>query len=165
MSPLAASGVLEIGDWVRDDLPDLLWPVLVFAELGDSAARNFARWQAMVQADLGDAADGVLISEWLDGRLTSLDRLAEVAPGSEAHIRQRAVDFGILPSTVENCLAAYPERPAAWLSARELTPPSQGEIDLHARAIAEVVCGKGHREALIKCLPIWRGLRPASVCR
>ena len=26
-SPLAATGVLTIGDWVRDDLPDLLWPV------------------------------------------------------------------------------------------------------------------------------------------
>jgi hypothetical protein len=48
MSPLAASGVFELGDWVRDDLPDLIWPVLVFAEVGDSAAKHFARWQAAV---------------------------------------------------------------------------------------------------------------------
>jgi hypothetical protein len=27
-SPLAASGKLVIEDWVRDDLPDLLWPTL-----------------------------------------------------------------------------------------------------------------------------------------
>jgi hypothetical protein len=159
MSPLAASGVFELGDWVRDDLPDLIWPVLVFAEVGDSAAKHFARWQAAVQDDLADVAEAALIAEGLDGRLTSLDRLVDIAPGFEARIRERAVEFGILPSTVETCLAAYPERPAAWLSARENTPPGQGEIDLLARAIVGVIDGKGHREALIKCLPIWSSVQ------
>jgi len=39
-SPLAATGVLTIGDWVRDDLPDLLWPVLTLSELGTAEASD-----------------------------------------------------------------------------------------------------------------------------
>lgn len=32
---LAATGVLVIGDWFKDDLPELLWPALVLAEQGN----------------------------------------------------------------------------------------------------------------------------------
>jgi hypothetical protein len=49
LSPLAATGVLQIGDWVRDDLPDLLWPVLVLSEYGTNWAKRFVLWQKDVQ--------------------------------------------------------------------------------------------------------------------
>jgi hypothetical protein len=42
-SPLATTGVLFTADWVRDDLPDLLWPVLVLSEFGTAGGRRFVR--------------------------------------------------------------------------------------------------------------------------
>ncbi len=85
-SPLAATGVLQIGDWVRDDLPDLLWPVLTLSELGTAEAVRFARWQKAVQEDLAGKAEPRFIAECLDGRLTSLDRLATQVPEAKAVI-------------------------------------------------------------------------------
>jgi hypothetical protein len=79
-SPLAATGVLFAADWVRDDLPDLLWPVLALSELGTTGGRRFVRWQKAVQDDLAGMAEADFIAECLDGRLTSLDRLAAQAP-------------------------------------------------------------------------------------
>ena len=32
------SYTINIGDWIRDDLPDLIWPALVMANEGTSAA-------------------------------------------------------------------------------------------------------------------------------
>jgi hypothetical protein len=58
-SPLAATGVLFAADWVRDDLPDLLWPVLALSELGTAEGRRFVRWQKGVQDDLAGTAEVV----------------------------------------------------------------------------------------------------------
>jgi hypothetical protein len=44
-SPLAATGALQVGDWVRDDLPDLVWPVLTLQALGTGAFALFVHWQ------------------------------------------------------------------------------------------------------------------------
>jgi hypothetical protein len=43
--PLAATGVLAMGNWSKDDYPDLLWPALVMAERGDESFRQFVKWQ------------------------------------------------------------------------------------------------------------------------
>ncbi len=58
-SPLAATGVLHLGDWVRDDLPDLLWPVLVLSELGTAEGHRFLRWQKAVQSELAGTAAAI----------------------------------------------------------------------------------------------------------
>ena len=80
LSPLAATGVLTLGDWVRDDLPDLLWPVLALAEHGSSGAIKFVRWQEAVQRDLAGMVEPQVLADGLDGRFTSLDRLLERCP-------------------------------------------------------------------------------------
>jgi hypothetical protein len=90
LSPIAATDVLEIGDWVRDDLPDLLWPVLVFAETGTGAAIRFVRWQRVVQDALAGRAAPQLLAEGLDGRLTHLDRLVDAIPDAVDVIRDEA---------------------------------------------------------------------------
>lgn len=159
--PLAATGRLVIGDWARDDLPDLLWPVLVLSELGTGGARSFVRWQEAVQHDLADQVEAQLLAEGLDGRLTSLDRLVAHAPGSEACIRDRAREQGLLPDLVVRALASYPNRPASWLVHDDLSPPDQRVIDLLAIAISEVL-RDGHREALVKCLPIWSAVQAGT---
>lgn len=153
-SPLAATGVLQIGDWVRDDLPDLLWPVLTLSELGTAEAVRFLRWQKTVQEDLSGKAEPRFIAECLDGRLTSLDRLAAQVPDAKAVVKARAEEQGLLPDSVASALASYPYRLAEWLVAREMTPPGQEEIDLLARAVLAVLKDE-HREAVIKCLYIW----------
>jgi hypothetical protein len=152
--PLAATGLLQISDWVREDLPDLLWPILALYELGTASAVKFVRWQKVVQKDLAGKAEPRFIAECLDGRLTSLDRLALQVPEAKVAVIARAHDLGLLPESVASALASYPFRPAEWLTEREMTVPGQDEIDLLARSMLGVL-NDGHREAVIKCLSIW----------
>jgi len=158
---LAASGLLEIQDWVRDDLPDLLWPALLLADEGNNAVRRFVRWQDSVQADLAGDVDPKVLAECLDGRLTGLDRLTERHPEARAHVLDRAAEFDLLPEAVAQVLRSYPERPASWLVDGELQPPTDGDIDLLASAVREVVVD-GHREALLKCLHIWSSVQAGT---
>lgn len=152
-SPLAATGVLQIADWMRDDLPDLLWPVLLLSDLGTPDARRFVRWQAAVQTDLAEAAEPQFVAECLDGRLTGLDRLVARIPTANAVIKKRADEQGLLPEPIAHALASYPTRPAEWLTDLD-AEVNQAGIDLLARAVMDVLMD-GHREAVIKCLSIW----------
>lgn len=63
-SPLAATGLLHVGNWVRDDLPDLLWPLLVLSDLGTAAGVRFVRWQKAVQDDLAGKADASCVARY-----------------------------------------------------------------------------------------------------
>lgn len=160
-SPLAAIGVLEIGDWVRDDLPDLIWPALVLADRGTSDAVHFVRWQEDVLKDLAGHVESRLAADWLDGRLTSLDRLAALIPMAKAIVKARASERGLLSGPVVRALASYPRRPADWLLNADFEPPDQASIDLLARALRESI-GDGHREAVIKCLRIWSNVQAGT---
>jgi len=161
-SPLAATGALHVGDWVRDDVPDLLWPVLTLAELGTQGAAGFLRWQEDVQADLRGKAEPRFLADCLDGRLTSLDKLVAQIPGAKTAVKKRANERGLLPDSVARALASYPERPASWLVASDMTPSAQAEIDLVARALLELL-KDGHREAVIKCLRIWSSAQAGTL--
>lgn len=158
---LVATGVLNVADWARDDLPDLVWPVVVLALRGTEAAQDFVRWQGSVQGDLRDVVEPLALADGLDGRLTSLQRLAELHPAARETVVRRADEFGLLPDAVTDVLAGYPERPAAWLIDRELVPPSQDDVDLVARSIIDVL-KDGHREAVIKCLFIWSAVQAGT---
>lgn len=159
---LVATGTLQIGDWVRDDLPDLLWPVLVLAEYGTSGARRFVGWQKDVQQDLAGRADPQFIADCLDGRLTGLDRLAQEVHEAQRAVVGRANERGLIPSPTSRALATYPKRPATWLIDRDFAPPTQADIDLLARGVLEVLTD-GHREAVIKCLFIWSAVQARTL--
>lgn len=159
-SPLAATGVLQAGNWVRDDLPDLLWPVLVLSELGTEEGARFVRWQKAVQGDLAGKTEARLIAECLDGRLTSLDRLAARLPEARAVVRTRAQQHGLLSGAVSDALASYPRRPAGWLTGPETVSPGE-EIGLLAQAVLGVL-EDGHREAVVKCLWIWSAVQAGT---
>lgn len=158
---LAATGVLHIADWVRDDLPDLIWPALVLAHRSTNAARDFVRWQTAVQDDLRGDIHPAILAEGLDGRLTSLDRLSRVHPAAEASVKQRAMQFDLLPDPVVSVLETYPERPAMWLVEGSVGPPGQDDIDLLAEALVGVI-RDGHREAVVKCLRIWSAVQAGT---
>lgn len=156
-SPLVATGNLLIADWIRDDLPDLLWPALTLAEQGTDTAARFVRWQGAVQQDARGLAKPSTIADGLDGRLTSLDRLVAAAPDARESISSRAREFGILSPGVARALASYPYRPAEWLTLDlgfAMTPPEEPEVDLIATAVLEA-WRDGHRESVLKCLSIW----------
>lgn len=163
LPPLAATGRLVIGDWVRDDLPDLIWPALVLQVQGTSGARNFAQWQQAVLHDLDGDATPLVLADGLDGRLTSLDRLSAAIPGSQETIRQRAIEFGLLPGNIVRALSSYPDRPAPWITTSpSIHPMDEDSWYLIAEAVLNVL-RDGHREALIKCLPIWSAIQAGTL--
>lgn len=165
-SPLAAAGVLELGDWIRDDLPDLLWPALYLAhEDTTDAARNFVHWQEDVLADLDALGamteDRRFVAECLNGRLTGLDRLVGYFPEAKSILIRRAGDHDLLPEPVTNALTTFAQRPAAWLTDREPSTPDVADLRLLSKAVHEAV-SDGHREAVLKCLQIWAAVQAGT---
>jgi hypothetical protein len=158
LPPLAATGVLHLGDWVRDDLPDLLWPILLASHSGNDAVRAFVRWQKAVQGDLIAAIEPKLLSEGLDGRLSSLDRFVAACPDAQDIVVTRAHELQMLPAEIMALFAAFPERPAPWLFPTELRSPSQTDIDFLGHALIEVL-HDGHRESVVKCISIWSAVQ------
>ena len=69
-------------------------------------------------------------------------------PAAKTAVRERAAEWGILPSSVSKALASYPHRPAEWPIDLEVTPPAQPEVNLLAKALREALTD-GHREAHI----------------
>jgi hypothetical protein len=68
---------MVLSDWVNDDLPDLIWPVLLIAWRGDEGIVRFRRVQELVIDVVGDEAlDGHGIE--CDGRLTSIEAIPEI---------------------------------------------------------------------------------------
>lgn len=134
---LAATGVLHLEDWVRDDLPDLLWPALLLAHSGTEAAQGFVRWQDAALRELEGEIEAEILSDCLDARLTSLARLGERVPQSRTFLRDSAVELGLLPRPVADALVTYPERPAHWLTDGELRDPTKDDLVLLSRALRE----------------------------
>lgn len=150
-----------MGDWTRDDLPDLLWPILTLCELGTAEVVRFVRWQKAVQEELSGQAEPRFVAECLDGRLTGLDRLAARLPNSSLVVKRLAEDHGLLPVSVQSAMAIYSLRPAKWLVDRDDTPPRPEDVNLLAMAILASV-KDGHREAVIKCLGIWSSVQAGT---
>ncbi len=161
-SPLAATGVLKIGNWLKDDLPDLLWPALAFAENGNATARQFVEWQGAVQASLAHVNDPAWVAEMLDGRLTHLEKLAERVPEASAIVVEQARKRGLLSDDVRRALASYPGLPAPWLIGElELAAPRQQDLELIHDALLGTMTDE-HREALIKCLRTWSTVKAGT---
>ena len=154
-SPLAATGVLSVENWIKDDLPDLLWPALVLAERGNDAARMFVKWQEAVQKGLSHYGDTGWVSEVLDGRLTNLAVLSEKFSDAPAIVVGEAESWGLLSTEVKDALASYPYLPARWfVGGVEASPPREHDLELIKDALLGVI-KDGHREALLKCLRTW----------
>ncbi|GAA3968637.1 DUF5677 domain-containing protein [Gordonia caeni] len=151
--PMIALGI-EVGDWVRDDVPDLLWPILVMADTGPNRVMDFVRWQKSVIADVGDALTPKELARAIDGRLTNLDAVLSSHPALMESACARAHEHGLLPESVVGVLRVYPDVPARWLIGTDIEPPTQAGVNLLSRGLLEVI-GKGHWEALVKCLTIW----------
>lgn len=161
-SPLAATGVLGIENWIKDDFPDLLWPALVLAEHGNDSIRRFVKWQKAVQESLAHHGEVAFVAESLDGRLTHLAGLAKKFPNSAGIVVEEADRQGLLSAGVVRALASYPFRPAPWLVGDiEVKLPAQPDLDRIRGALLSVL-RDGHREALMKCLRTWSAVQAGT---
>jgi len=157
----ALGDLIQMEDWIRDDLPDLVWPALLLAHRGTGAYRDFVHWQRAVQQDLAELVDARKLADGLGGRLSSLEILDSQHPDVRASITQRAAEHDLLPEPVADVLATYPDRPARWLAESELRPPDQPDIDLLMKAVLDAMTD-GHREAIIKCLHTWSAVQAGT---
>lgn len=154
-SPLAATGMLDMQNWIKDDFPDLLWPALVLAERGNDSFRQFVKWQKAVQEGLAHHGEAGWVAEVLDGRLSHLGALAAKFPGASVIVVDEADRHGLLSERVRSGLASYPYLPASWLVGDiEVAPPDQSDLELIRDALLSVL-RDDHREALMKCFRTW----------
>ncbi|MDP3209076.1 MAG: DUF5677 domain-containing protein, partial [Rhodoglobus sp.] len=131
-------------------------------ELGTAGIRNMVAWQKAVQRDLAGRAKPAFIADCLDGRFTSLDRLAAAVPEAVDSCRTRAAELHLLPPYIDSALRSYPFRPAMWLSDGEAKAPDQDDLDLILNALINLLTD-GHHESLIKCLPIWSAVQAGTL--
>ncbi len=158
--PLPAYENTHPNDWVKEDLPDLLWVVLLVAHDGADGLIRFRTLQEAIIARIGPERVAELGAPF-DGRLTSFDRIAEDLRPVVLDVLASRRD--VVPDELIRLLRLYPGAPARWL----LVEPYLGEhleieaddaLNDLAQSIA-AVAGDGHRNALVKCAPIgWRVL-------
>jgi hypothetical protein len=151
-------------DWVRDDLPDLIWPLLLVAVHGDSMAELFKRAQKLVLQSVPSEE----IDRWdlrLDGRLTSVEAFPEHV---QSPIVEAFSDAGttedVFPDSLLRILSLYEDAPGRWLLVdpwlpdRHL-PPEEEAVETLARAIVQAATSEDVN-ALVKTAPLaWQVLR------
>ncbi|NVM97010.1 DUF5677 domain-containing protein [Arthrobacter wenxiniae] len=161
-TPLASTGMLAVGNWIKDDFPDLLWPALVMAEQGDDSFRQFVKWQKAVQEGLSHHGEVRWVAEMLDGRLSHLAALAVRFPDAFEIAVEEANRHGLLSGGVRSALASYPYLPAPWLVGDiEVAPPKESDLELIHDALLSVL-RDGHREALLKCFRTWSAVHAGT---
>lgn len=160
-APFVADGALTLSDWVVDAFPDLLWPALVLADAGNSAARRFVQWQRDVVAELRPDVADLSLARGLDGTLSGLEKLARESENARKVVCHHAHRNGLLSARVQRALASYAHRPAEWLVSMGVAPPTQDVIDLLGEAVYDSMFDD-HREALLKCFSIWSGVQAGT---
>ena len=154
MPPMMAIPELQLADWVRDDVPDLLWPICVLALGGNEAAVRMGRFQqdaASALKTLGIPPSAVR----LDGRMTSLERVDEPLRGPLGdELSRLLVRHALLPDELVVLLRAYNGLPAAWLwvdrcEAADTSVTLQQAHGFLAGCLTTAV-RDGHVEALVK---------------
>jgi hypothetical protein len=156
--PFMAMDQTVLVDWVREDLPDLVWPGFLIGLGGEDGLNRFIGWQQRAHTVLESAGiepAGVL----LDGRFTSLET-------TRAELRQRVVDAlsstiedaDVLPDPLLAVLRLYDELPGRWLLVdpwpeRDLAVSLEDARSMLTQSIVACV-GDGHREAMLKFVGI-----------
>jgi hypothetical protein len=161
--PLLTIPTLAPSDWIRDDLPDLLWPLVLVYLNGDEGAGLFREVQELVlQAVPSDLLDGS--SSILDGRLTSVERFpTRIRRRVLRALRASRLTKRAIPAELVGILRLYRSAPGSWLTVRPWrdirTPSNDASLELLGAAIAQAV-RDGRTNALVKTPPLgWNMLR------
>jgi len=150
---------MSVADWIRDDLPDLIWPAFLIAIQGERGGLEFARFQSAVRDIEGVTSSENRRAVSLDGRLTSLDQIPEQFHEQIVDIaRDRNATDILIPTELRSVLRLYPNLPGRWLL---IEPWSDGNLDANSadglNLLALTLTGimaDGHKEALLKFLPL-----------
>jgi hypothetical protein len=164
LPPLLSYPQTALSDWVRDDLADLLWPLVLGAIKEDKAASLIGKVQQLVIDTLGeDAIDADDIN--FDGRLTSIERVPPLhRPALVTALGESWLCEETTPAELVGVLTLYDPLPGSWLlrdpwlSSRPVIDPDRSAT-LLARAVIDTI-NDGHLNALVKTPPFgWLVLR------
>ena len=149
---MALSGSIA-NDWVRDDLPDLLWPLCLVATHGDSGAVLYRELQESVIGLIEKSgADGSQIT--IDGRLTTLEAVPDEVRNDIVELVRNHPRFSDLISPeVVGVMTLYPDMPGSWLLAEPWDDVDAIESEAAMNHIAEAmveVASDRHLNALVK---------------
>lgn len=163
-SRVAALDGFTPNDWVRDDAPDLLWPVMLVGLQGEEGAAAFARFQDAVAegVGLGETPGGAVR---LDGRMTSLEAVSDEHRAKVIDAIEQLDRPSIMPDLVVAAASLYDNVPGAWLLLDPWdTPAVPPDTALRAMADALIaVVSDRHLNALVKAAPFGWELRSGRV--
>lgn len=140
-------------EWVRDDLPDLLWPLCLAVLHGDQGLVYYRQFQELVIEVLGqEPVDELKIA--VDGRLTSLERIpVEIRGEIIEALRNRSRVEKLLPKEILGVMRMYEDLPGGWLLVDPWAAVEGDDLEESmnwlARAIVTVVSER-HLNALVK---------------
>ena len=139
-------------EWVRDDLPDLLWPLCLVALHGDRGVVFYRAFQELVIDVVGLGRINELDIA-VDGRPTSLERLpVETRDGIVESLRGHHHFAEPATEEVLGVLRMYEDLPGRWLLVDPWTAKEEEleeSVNWLARAIVKIV-GDRHVNALVK---------------
>lgn len=148
--PVAALEIFSRSDWFSDDLPDLLWPLLVVAERGDAAAQTFGEFQTAVASLVTEPT-----AHRLDGRLTSLEAFPAALRADVLDLRVRFP--AAVPPELSTLAVFFPEMPGSWFLAGWADESHCPTLDASLNRLSDsvlTVLGDRHHEALVKFVPL-----------
>lgn len=154
ISRLASLDGFIANDWIRDDAPDLLWPLLLVGLDGASGSIAFGRFQESAVDALADETTqaGTVV---LDGRLTSLERVPTEHRAAIIELVRADDRVELLPDLVLAALGLYEDPPGGWLLV-DPWPRPEVPIETVLQTVADAlvsVATDRHLNALVKCAP------------
>jgi hypothetical protein len=161
--PLQSLANVDANDWARDDLPDLLWPMILVAVHGDGGAKRITSAQEILIKVLDESLlDDPAYA--FDGRLTSIEAIpSEMREAVLAEFRKGRRFTDLIGPEIAGVLSLYPDSPGRWLLVdpwlgKEISSPEDA-MDLLREAIVSVLMDR-HTNALVKSATVgWRVLR------
>lgn len=159
--PMLALVDVHLGNWTRDDLPDMIWPAMLIADKGDAGLEMFMRLQARF-GEVLDLLDIPAKSATFDGRLTSIESMdtahrEAIVEAFAPHLRST----GAVSEKILAVLRNYEGFPGAWLLVEpfadlELDITSSESATYLARVLVDLMTDE-HKEATLKFATItWR---------
>jgi Family of unknown function (DUF5677) len=112
---LLAYGETRTNDWFSDDLPDLLWPLVLVGLQGRHGSAAMSQLQQRVIAKV-EAGELARVDVDLDGRLTSLEACTPTGRAALfSLLDDQELRFNLVPPELVGVLRMYADLPGAWL--------------------------------------------------
>jgi hypothetical protein len=161
--PLMTYERLVPSEWARDDLPDLLWPLVLVELAGDETGALIGRVQ---EAVLKGCERGALevTGAAIDGRLTSLERFRDDQRRQLVRTFEVSTDRSqVFPPELVGVLSLYDDVPGAWLllnpwRGSSSIPSADDSINLLAQAVVAAIA-EPSANAMVKASTISWNLR------